>query len=147
MPLQPDVRRGEELAHMGVQKLRRRARRWLLDIPRANWQEIEEASTTVGVALANRLCRQDDTLRVKMPDDEDLPSEQLFDALLDENNNPGTLARRQSTGDMSWMMTVQPSTSSAMIWLAFSLQFLKIVYHQRFVNAWLVTIRLFATSP
>ena len=85
-----------------------------LEIPRANWREVEEASTTsptVGAALADRLCRQDDTLRVKMPDDEDLPSEQLFDALLFDNGDVDTLARRQSTGDMSWMMTVQPAAA------------------------------------
>ena len=85
----------------------------VLDIPRANWRKVEEASPDIGVALANRLCRQDDTVRVKMPDDEDLPSEQLFDALLDDNGNVNTLARRQSTGDMSWMMTVQPAAADA----------------------------------
>ena len=81
-----------------------------LEIPRANWREVEEASNIsppVGAALANRLCRQDDTLRVELPDDEDLPSEQLFDAAT------GVLARRQSTGDMSWMMTVQPAAADA----------------------------------
>ncbi|MGI9460342.1 MAG: type IV pilus modification PilV family protein [Pirellulales bacterium] len=75
------------------------------EIPRANWREVEEAAPEVGVALANRLCREDDTLRVELPDDEDLPSEQLFDAV------SGVLARRQSTGDMSWMMTVQPAAA------------------------------------
>ena len=82
-----------------------------LEIPRANWRVVQEATPEVGVALANRLCREDDTLRVKLPDDEDLPSEQLFDALLDDEGDVDTLARRQSTGDMSWMMTVQPAAA------------------------------------
>ena len=80
----------------------------VLELPRLNWRGVATADLLdESVAIAERLCRPDDTLEVKLPADEDMPAEPTY-----ENNGNGNI-RRRSVGNMSWMLTIQPETADS----------------------------------
>ena len=80
----------------------------VLELPRLNWRGVATANLLdESVAIAERLCRPDDTLEVKLPADEDMPAEPIYE------NNGNENIRRRSVGKMSWMLTIQPETADS----------------------------------
>lgn len=73
-------------------------------IPRLNWRMIADIlDFDSAVAVAERICRVEDSLAVNTPVDGDAANEPGFDVSAD-----GQPLRRQAAGRMTWMLTVQP---------------------------------------
>jgi hypothetical protein len=73
-------------------------------IPRLNWRKIAEIPDfDAAIAVAERICRVEDAVVANQPVDEDAANEPGFDVSSD-----GAPLRRQASGRMTWMLTVQP---------------------------------------
>lgn len=76
-------------------------------IPRLNWKFIaDNPNFDAAVAVAERICRADDSLATLDPEEQGDPPTPNF--VLDRNDRP---LRREYDGRLTWMLTIQPEAA------------------------------------